>query len=188
MLPFPPFTKTLAGVCPGPWPMRTFPAFAVVALVATLGPHAARADEVDAYVARQMAITSVPGASVAVVRHGEIVKAAGYGVANLETETRATPETVYEIGSLAKQFTAAAILLLRQDGRLDLSDPLRRVLPEVPAHWGHLTIRHLLTHTAGIRNHVEIPGYLDRCRTNLSYETTPAREEALRLFFELPAL
>jgi CubicO group peptidase (beta-lactamase class C family) len=146
----------------------------------------AHGDEVDRYLQAQIRALHIPGLSLAVVRDGTVVKAAGYGFANLELEARATPQTVYEIGSLTKQFTAAAVLLLVEEGRIDLEDPIRRYLPEAPDAWGRLSVRHLLTHTAGIQNHVAVPGWTGVFKTSLLGETTPARDELLRMFFELP--
>lgn len=157
--------------------------FAVMVLAAASATHA---DRIDEYFVEQMRIKNVPGASVAVVRGGRVIKSTGYGLSNIETNTAATVDTVYEIGSVSKQFTAAAIMLLVQDGKLAVSDPVRKHLNEAPASWNPITIRHLLTHTSGIQNHVEIPGYLDRFGTNLSYQTKPDRNETLRMFFELP--
>ncbi len=82
----------------------------------------ARADEVDEYVRAFINQRNIPGLSLAVVRDGKLVKAAGYGLANLELTSPATPETVYEIGSMTKQFTAEAILLLIEEGKLGLDD------------------------------------------------------------------
>lgn len=146
----------------------------------------ANADSVDRYLAEQMRLKNAPGASIAVVKNGKVIQSAGYGLSNIETNTSATADTVYEIGSVTKQFTAAAIMLLVQEGKLAVSDPIRKYFPDAPESWSNITIRHLLTHTSGIQNHVEIPGYLERFKTDLSFRTTPAGEEKLRMFFELP--
>ncbi len=63
---------------------------------------------------------------------------------------------------------------------------MRKFFPEAPGSWQRITVRHLLSHTSGIQNHVAVPGYLDVFRTNLSFETTPGRDEILRMFFALP--
>ncbi|MBX3291348.1 MAG: beta-lactamase family protein [Acidobacteria bacterium] len=133
-----------------------------------------------------MRLKNAPGVAVAVVKDGKVIKSAGYGLSNIETNTRATADTVFEIGSVTKQFTAAAIMLLAQDGKLAVSDTIGKYFPDAPESWNKITIRHLLTHTSGIQNHVEVPGYLDRFKTDLSFRTTPAGEEKLRMFFELP--
>ena len=87
---------------------------------------------------------------VAVARDHQIIFQRGYGYANLEAQIRFTPDTRFRIGSLTKQFTAAAILLLEQDGKLRTSDPITRFYPNSPAAWSKITLRNLLTHTSGI--------------------------------------
>jgi CubicO group peptidase (beta-lactamase class C family) len=95
--------------------------------------------------------THTPGCAVGVARGGQVLLARGYGMADLETGTPITPETVFESGSVAKQFTATAVLLLATDGKLDLDQLARRYLPELPEYDRPITIRHLLTHTSGLR-------------------------------------
>ncbi|HEY4955860.1 MAG TPA: serine hydrolase domain-containing protein, partial [Gemmatimonadaceae bacterium] len=90
-----------------------------------------------------------PGASLLVVRDGKPIIRRSYGLANLETGTAATPETNYRLASLTKQFTATAILLLVQDGKLTLDDRIRKWLPSLPSAFDSVTITHLLTHTSG---------------------------------------
>ena len=128
----------------------------------------------------------IPGLSLAIVRDGRITKTQGYGFANLELRVHATKETVYEIGSNTKQFTAAAIMMLVEDGKIHLEDPIVKYFPEAPEAWSDITIRHLLSHTSGIQNHVAIPHWLDVFKTDLAFETSPARDELLKMFFKLP--
>jgi CubicO group peptidase (beta-lactamase class C family) len=92
----------------------------------------------------------VPGASLLVVKDGKAIIRRGYGYANLEEHVKATPETDYRLASVTKQFTAASILLLKQDGKLKLTDPIRKYLPELPASDDKITIENLLTHTSGL--------------------------------------
>ena len=87
---------------------------------------------------------------VGVARDHQIIFQRGYGYANLESQIPFTPDTRFRIGSLTKQFTAAAILLLEQDGKLKTSDPITRFYPNSPAAWSKITLRNLLTHTSGI--------------------------------------
>jgi CubicO group peptidase (beta-lactamase class C family) len=117
---------------------------------------AARADETDDYVAAQMSRQHIPGLSLAVLKDGRPVKVQGYGIANLELGTAATPETVYQIGSVSKQFIAAGILLLSEQGKLGLDDSIRKYLGDAPDAWQAITIRHVLTHTSGLVR--ETPG------------------------------
>jgi CubicO group peptidase (beta-lactamase class C family) len=98
----------------------------------------------------------VPGAAVLVLRDGQPIVRAGYGLADLETDTPATPETNYRLASVTKQFTAASILLLAEDGRLKLDDRVRTWLPSLPKAAETVTIRHLLTHTSGLIDYEEV--------------------------------
>jgi CubicO group peptidase (beta-lactamase class C family) len=96
--------------------------------------------------------SSTPGCAVGVSVDGVQVLARGYGMADLEHDVPITPDTIFEAGSVSKQFTAAAVLLLAREGRLSLDDPVRTYLPEVPDFGARLTIRHMLTHSSGLRD------------------------------------
>jgi CubicO group peptidase (beta-lactamase class C family) len=93
-----------------------------------------------------------PGAAVAVIRDGKLIYQHGYGIANLEYDIPITPETVFHVASVSKQFTAMALVLLEQDGKLSLDDEVRKYLPELPDYGRRLTIRNLLQHTSGVRD------------------------------------
>jgi CubicO group peptidase (beta-lactamase class C family) len=96
---------------------------------------------------------NTPGCGVGLSKDGKVLHVKGYGAANLEFGVPNTDSTVFESGSVAKQFTAAALVLLEQDGKLKLDDDIRKYLPEVPSFGGQkITIRHLLTHTSGLRD------------------------------------
>lgn len=160
---------------------------AFLALLAlSLMNRVAHADAVDDYLQGQMRKLHIPGLSIAIVRDGRVIKARGYGFADLELSAPATKASVYEIGSMSKQFTAAAVMMLAEQGRLSLEDPVTKYFPQAPAAWSSITVQHLLSHTSGIQNHVAVPGYLARFRTNLFFETSPSRDELLQMFFELP--
>lgn len=104
---------------------------------------------VDSAVTAEMARERVPGVSIAVVRAGHIVYERGYGYSNVEHQVPATSATVYQSGSVGKQFTAALVMLLVQDGKLALTDSVTKFFPDAPPAWNRVTIRHLLTHTSG---------------------------------------
>jgi CubicO group peptidase (beta-lactamase class C family) len=158
-----------------------------IVLLAIFGvPVPGKADKIDDYITAQMERLHIPGASLAIVRDGHIAKAQGYGFANLELKAPATKDTVYEIGLTSKQFTAAAIMMLVEEGKVRLDDTITKYFPEAPQTWRGITIRHLLTHTSGIQNHVAVPHWLDVFRTNLAFETNPSRDELLKMFFKLP--
>ncbi|MDQ4122263.1 MAG: beta-lactamase family protein [Acidobacteriota bacterium] len=146
-----------------------------------------QADEIDRYIETEIRNLRVPGASLAVVRNGRIVKAKGYGFANIEANSPATSKTVYEIGSMSKQFTAAAVMMLVEDGKIGLDDRLTKYFPEAPAWWNQITVRHLLNHTSGIQNQVAVPGYLDIFRTSITGKNFPVRDDLLKEFYKLPS-
>lgn len=93
-----------------------------------------------------------PGCAVGVAIDGRTVLAAGYGMADLEHNVRITPETIFEAGSITKQFTATSVLLLAQEGKLSLDDAVRKYMPEVPDYGTPITIREMLHHTSGLRD------------------------------------
>jgi CubicO group peptidase (beta-lactamase class C family) len=97
-----------------------------------------------------------PGCAVGVRRNGSLVLAKGYGMADLEHEAPITPETPFYVASLAKQFTAMAVVLLARDHRLSLDDSVRKWVPEVPAFGATITLRHLLNHTSGLRDYLTL--------------------------------
>ena len=103
-----------------------------------------------------------PGAAVIVTKDGETVFRRAYGMANLELGVALQPDMVFRLGSITKQFTAAAILLLEQQGKLSVGDLLSKHLPGYPVHGHPITIEHLLTHTSGIFSYTSIPGYMAR--------------------------
>lgn len=121
-----------------------------LAFLALLLPFPLYADQLDDAVEREMARRHVPGLALLVLRHGKIVRERSYGLANVEHGVPVTPRTMFQSGSLGKTLTAALILLLAEDGKLRLDDPVSRHLPESPPAWDGITIRHLLTHTAGL--------------------------------------
>ena len=112
------------------------------------------ADEVDDYVEAQRQKLSVPGISLAVVKSGRIIKSKGYGLANIEWNVPATRNTAYQLASVTKQFTATGIMLLVEDGKLQLSDKIGKHLEQLPAAWSNITVRHLLSMTSGIKDYL----------------------------------
>lgn len=110
---------------------------------------------VDAVFARYSA-SDRPGCALAVEKSGRVLYARGYGTANLEAAIPITPGTIFDIGSVSKQFTAMAVVLLIEDGRLALDDDIRKYLPEIPDYGARITIGHLLHHTSGLRNYTDL--------------------------------
>jgi CubicO group peptidase (beta-lactamase class C family) len=110
------------------------------------------ADQIDDYVKRQMQRQHIPGLSLAIVKNGKIIKAKGYGLVNMELNVPATKDSVYEIGSVTKVFTATAVMMLVNDGKISLDDRITNYLSDLPQTWNEITVRHLLSHTSGITN------------------------------------
>jgi len=125
------------------------------ALLCVLVAAPAHGDEVDDYVLATMEELKIPGLSIAIVQDGKPARLQGYGLANVELEVPVTPDTIFQTGSVGKQFTAAGILLLAEEGQLRLDDPLALHFPSAPAPCHRITIRHLLTHTSGLKDYGE---------------------------------
>ncbi len=105
--------------------------------------------EVDEYTKAEMQRQRIPGLSVAVIRDGQIVLAKGYGFANVEHQVPVKPEIVFQSGSVGKQFTATAVMMLTEEGKINLDDKISKYFAGAPEIWKDITVRHLLTHTAG---------------------------------------
>ena len=137
-----------------------------ISMVALLRPQSAAVSEgqVDSIFARWTRDT--PGCAVGVARSGKPVLRKAYGMADLEHDAPNTAETIFEAGSVSKQFTAAAVLLLARDGKLSLDDPVRKYIPELPDYGAPLTIRHMLQHTSGLRDWGEVAGIAGWPRTS----------------------
>jgi CubicO group peptidase (beta-lactamase class C family) len=128
---------------------------AVVAATAFYSPAAGQGDPAVAAKVDQVFkawTDSTPGCAVGVSQNGRSVLEKGYGMADLEHDAKNTGETIFEAGSVSKQFTAAAVLLLARDGKLSIDDPVRKYVPELPDYGKPLTIRHMLNHTSGLRD------------------------------------
>ena len=128
-------------------------ACALAALGATAGVLSQPApvqDQIDKIFSRWTRVT--PGCAVGADVKGEPVVRAAYGMADLERDVPITIDTIFEAGSVSKQFTAAAVLLLAREGKLSLDDPVRRYIPELPDYGWPVTIRQMLHHTAGLRD------------------------------------
>jgi CubicO group peptidase (beta-lactamase class C family) len=119
----------------------------------------AKADATDEYVRAQMRERHFQGAAIAVIKNGKIAKAEGYGLANVELNVPATKETVFEIGSVSKQITAAAIMLLVEEGKVNTDEKISKYLPTAPEAWKNVTVRNLLTHTSGIKSYTGLSGF-----------------------------
>jgi CubicO group peptidase (beta-lactamase class C family) len=110
----------------------------------------ARADGVDDYVLSEMRKRHLPAVAVVVIREGKVVKEKAYGLANVELKVAADEETLFQIASTTKAFTATAVMSLVEEGKISLDERVRRILPQLPLAWNGVTVRHLLTHTSGL--------------------------------------
>ncbi len=132
---------------------RNVPAFSILALTLMVLSQTvaafAQGDRVDDYIKTALDKQKIPALSIAIVRNGEVVKARGYGLANVELNVAASPETIYQSGSVGKQFTATAVMMLVEDGKIALDDKINKYFTDAPERWSSITVRHLLTHTAG---------------------------------------
>lgn len=122
---------------------------ALAALLLFCFQTAIKADNVDDFITLHMQKRHIPALSLAIVKDGKVLKMRGYGLASVELGAPATAESVYQIASMTKSFTATAIMLLAEEGKLGLDDKVAQYVSGVPASWSEMTIRHLLTHTAG---------------------------------------
>lgn len=136
----------------------------IVCLLLAATTVSASTDPVDRYLENQLKQRNIPGLSVAVVRNGKVEKAKGYGLADVELNVPATERTVYQWASVTKQFTAEAIMLLAQEGKLRLEDRIARYYTNTPASWSNVTIRHLLNHTSGIKSYTSLRNFFDTIR------------------------
>jgi D-alanyl-D-alanine carboxypeptidase len=134
------------------------PALARAQAAPAADPPVDRAAALDAYVQKTMDARQVPGVSVAVIQDGKVVAARGYGFADVEKSVKATEQTVYQLASVTKQFTSMATLMLVDQGKLSLDAKVTTILPGLPEAWAPVTIRHLLTHTSGIKSYTEVFG------------------------------
>lgn len=124
---------------------------ALIVAVLTSAPQADRAARVDE-IFKEFSRPGSPGCAVGAYQDDKIVLSRAYGMANLDHDVPLTPSSIFHVASVSKQFTAAAVLLLAQDGKLSLDDEVRKHVPELPDFGKRITIRHLLNHTSGIRD------------------------------------
>lgn len=138
--------------------------------------HDSLRERIDTFVRAEQKRQNVPGLAVGVVSHGRVVLAKGYGFANLEHQVPVSKDTLFQSGSLGKQFTAMAVMHPVEAGRISLSDSITKFFPDAPAKWHPITVRHLLTHTSGIQ---DLEGLLDERKDYTD-------EEFARFIYELP--
>jgi CubicO group peptidase (beta-lactamase class C family) len=106
-------------------------------------------DTVTSYVKAEMQRQHIPGLALLVAKDGKIIRADGFGLANVELQVPVKPETIFQSGSVGKQFTATAVMMLVEEGKIGLDDPLTKYFSDAPSAWRDVTVRELLSHTAG---------------------------------------
>jgi CubicO group peptidase (beta-lactamase class C family) len=136
--------------------------------------------KVDAYIAAEIHREKIPGLALAVMRDGKIIKAQGYGLSNVELSVPVKPETIFQTGSVGKQFTATIVMMLVEDGKVSLDDKISKYFPESPAAWKDITVRHLLTHTSGI------PDYGSETKKMIDLRVDYTEDELVRRFADFP--
>lgn len=146
-------------------------------------PGTALAERIDASIGQYFR-PDAPGAVVLVQRGGKTILRKAYGLADLATRQPLTPETPMRLGSVTKQFTAVAVLLLADEGKLALTDDITRFLPDYPTHGKKITVEHLLTHTSGIPNYTALPDYPARQAQDFTLDGMIARFRDAPLEFE----
>lgn len=117
-----------------------------------------------------------PGCAVAVVHNGHVIHERGYGMANLDYGIAITPDTVFYIASVSKQFTAAAVALLAEEGKISLDDDIRKYVPEIPSYQQTIRVRHLIHHTSGLRDYLALWS-----KSGRSYADSITEAEAIAL-------
>ena len=131
---------------------------------------------VTKYVKAEMARQHIPGLSLLVAKNGKIVRAEGFGLSNVELQVPVKPETIFQSGSVGKQFTATAIMMLVEEGKIGLDDPLTKYFSGGPPSWKDITVRELLSHTAGFGDYPK----------NFNFRKDWTEEEELKLIESIP--
>lgn len=133
--------------------MKSSVLFALCILALSFGSSAQSEVQVDDFVKAEIERQKIPGVSLAVVKDGRAVIVKGYGLANIEHRVPVKPETIFQSGSVGKQFTAMAVMLLVEEGKIGLDEKISKYLGDVPEAWANITVRHLLTHTSGMTDY-----------------------------------
>ena len=158
--------------------------FSIGTALAQTSSDETKSPQVDAAVEAQRKAQQIPGISLAVCRDGKIVKAAGYGLANVELDVPDTPATIFQTGSVGKQFTSMAIMMLVEEGKIGLDDKVTKYIPESPRAWKRVTIRQLLTHTSGISDYAGDEGPMGKGVIDFRKDYT--EEELVKAYAKMP--
>jgi CubicO group peptidase (beta-lactamase class C family) len=140
--------------------------------------------KVDEYVTAEMQREKIPGLSLGLMRDGKIIKVKGYGLANVELNVPVKPETIFQTGSVGKQFTATAVMMLVEEGKIGLDDKISKYFSEAPPAWKDITVRTLLNHTSGISDYGADDDTAAKKLIDLRVDYT--EDELVRRFATLP--
>src|SRR5437870_8391819 len=132
--------------------------------------------KVDDYIKAEMQRQHIPGLSLAVLKDGQIILAKGYGFANVEHHVSVKPETIFQSGSMGKQFTATAVMMLVEERKIGLDDPVTKYLKDAPATWNRISVRQLLSHTAGLTDYPE----------TFNFRADYTEDQLLKIIFSIP--
>ena len=166
----------------------TYTALSALAALGLAAPGAAAAapadlkEKADAFL-RSAYPADGPGAAVIIVERGKTIYAAGQGLADVESRTPIRPDTVFRLGSITKQFSAAVLLQLVDEGRVSLDDPISKYVAGLPEPGGSATVRQVLNHTSGVQSYTGIPGWMTEAKTNRPYTTA----EMIAEFKDMPS-
>ena len=148
----------------------------VMLLAAIANAQSAHSDPVAEYVKAEMQLQHIPGMALLVAHHGHIIRAQGFGMSNLEHQVPVRPETVFQSGSMGKQFTATAIMMLVEEDKIRLDDPITKYLKDAPATWKSVSVRQLLSHTAGFTDYPD----------NFNFRADYTEEQLLKIIYSIP--
>jgi CubicO group peptidase (beta-lactamase class C family) len=150
--------------------------FAICVSPVALAQSAATQTAVTEYVKAEMERQHIPGLSLLVVKSGKVIRAEGFGFANVELQVPVKPESIFQSGSVGKQFTATAVMMLVEEGKIGLEDPLTKYFPDAPSAWKNVTVRELLSHTAGFGDYPK----------DFDYRKDWTEDEELKLIESIP--
>jgi D-alanyl-D-alanine carboxypeptidase len=148
----------------------------ITGLALVLSIATARADALDDAVNAELKRQTIPGLALGIEQDGKITRLSGYGSADLEWQAPVTPDTLFQTGSTGKQFASLAILMLQQEGKLSIEDPISKYFPDVPASWADIKLKHLLSHISG----------LDDDYSKVDLQKTLPWDEVRKLVYQMP--
>ena len=144
-----------------------------------VSPTSSELNDLESFIEERIVTDKIPGLSIGIALKGELIYTKAFGYSDLEHQVPVNLNTVFEIGSVSKQFTATAIMLLVKQGKLKLDDPIQKYIPNLPGEWYGITVHHLLTHISGIPDYEAIEGYYN-------YRNRYTPEEIIQSAHSLP--